>query len=187
MLRTFIAIRIEPRQEMSECLEHLQQSLQGEKIKWVDPGKMHITLRFLGDTDPVQVRATGRILEDTVPGYACPEVEFGGLGLFRNLRDPRVLWIGMDPGPVLPELKGSLDRKLADIGFLPEDREFRPHLTLGRIKFLRERDNLKELLEYYSDTVFQKNRIGEVIHYESILRPEGPEYKSLKTVPFKNA
>lgn len=184
MQRTFIALKINPQKEMADCFRHLRAVLKGEKIKWVDPAKLHITLRFLGDTDPGQLKAASRILEDTVPRFGKPEILFRGMGVFRNVRDPRVLWIGMDPGPVLPELKLALDRQLAGIGFPAEERGFRPHLTLGRIKFIRDRDALGELLGEYSNTVFQKDRIDEMVYYESILRPEGPEYLPLKTVSF---
>jgi 2'-5' RNA ligase len=184
MQRTFIALKIKPQKEMADCFRHFRESLKGERIKWVDPAKLHITLRFLGDTDPGQVRATGKILEETVPRFNCPEIVFRGTGVFRNVHDPRVLWIGMEVGPVLPELKLAVDRQLAGIGFPAEDRRFRPHLTLGRIKFIRDRDTLAQLLGEYRDVVFQKDRIDEIIYYESILRHEGPEYLPLKTVPF---
>lgn len=185
MKRTFIAFRIEPLEEMSACIEHLQGALRTEKMKWVDPGKLHITLRFLGDTNPEQVEETGRILGETVPRFKSPEVAFRGLGLFRNIRDPRVLWIGMDAGTILPELKIALDHKLEGIGFPAEDRKFRPHLTLARIKFIRDRESLGDLLREYSETVFQQDRIEELIYYESILRPEGPEYIPLRKASFK--
>jgi 2'-5' RNA ligase len=187
MQRTFIAVKIDPGKEMAGCIQAVQEELKREKIKWVDPGQLHITLHFLGNTSPQQVAAVGKILEKTVPGFACPEVVFGGLGLFRNLRDPRVLWIGMDPGDTLPGVKQALDRELDRIGFPPEDREFKPHLTLARIKFIKNRDALERLLSSYGDTSFQRDRISEIIFYESILRPEGPQYIPLKRVPFKPA
>ncbi len=186
MQRTFIAIRIYPGDEMSSCLLHLKQELQKEKIKWVDPGSLHITLRFLGDTDPGRVIKTGEALEKAVPGFASPEVVFRGLGLFRNLRDPRVLWIGMDPGKILPDVKEAIDRELDFIGVPPEDRSFRPHLTLARIKFLKDRELLGDLIREYRDFEYQSSLLKEVIYYESILGAGGPEYIPLKEVFFKS-
>ena len=185
MQRTFIALKIEPERPMLDCFEDLRGNLGRERIKWVDPGKLHITLYFLGDTDPAQVGAVKRILDETVPLLAGPEVVFGGLGLFRNLRDPRVLWMGLEPADALSGLKAGLDRELAQLGFPPEERRFTPHLTLARIKSLKDRETLKILLEKYRDTEFQKNRFDEVIYYESILHPGGPEYIPLKKVGFK--
>jgi 2'-5' RNA ligase len=185
MQRTFIAVKIEPGMAMHGCISDLREKLKGEKIKWVDAAQLHITLRFLGDTDPGQVDAVKQILEGTIPGLVRPEVVFGGLGLFRSLRDPRVLWIGMDPRDALAGLKGRLDEELTGLGFQPEEREFTPHLTLARIKFLRDREALKNLLAKYRDKVFQKHRIHELIYYESILHPGGPEYIPLKKAAFK--
>jgi len=176
---------------MSDCILHLQDALGNEKIKWVDPGNLHITLRFLGDTSPPNVKSTIKILEETVPGFSSPEVIFKGLGLFRNIRDPRVIWIGMDTGPILQELKNSLDQKLIPLGYPPEERKFRPHLTLGRFKYIRDhphkkvQDILENLLTEYRNMQFQKNRIDEVIYYESILRQQGPAYLPLKRIGFQ--
>ena len=184
MQRTFIALKVEPEKIMVDCYHRIQEALRMEKIKWVDPGNLHITLRFLGDTEAGTVKGISRILEETIPAYPCPEVVFRGMGLFRNLRDPRVLWIGMDTGPVLQELKKDLDKKLSALGFPVEERSFRPHLTLARIKFIRDRSRLEELINAYRDTEFQKNRIEEILYYESFLRQEGPRYLPLIKVSF---
>ena len=71
-------------------------------------------------------------------------------------------------------------------GFEKEERKFRPHLTLARIKYIRDREVLQEKLAEYRDTVFQKIQVEEIIYYESILRPGGPSYLPLATVPFKS-
>jgi 2'-5' RNA ligase len=90
----------------------------------------------------------------------------------------------MEAGTILPGLKAALDHKLEGIGFPPEDRKFRPHLTLARIKIIRDRDLLGNLLREYSGALFQQNRIEELNYYESILRPEGPEYIPLRKASF---
>jgi 2'-5' RNA ligase len=185
MKRTFIALKIEPGKEILECMEYLKKGLQGERIKWVDPGNLHITLKFLGDTDPGQIEETRRILDETTPLFNAPCLAFRGLGLFRNLRSPKVLWMGMDANPILQDLKKSLDLKLGSMGFPPEDRPFNPHLTLGRIKYIRDRKVLADLLGIYRDRMFQEKQIKEIIYYESILRPHGPEYISMGKVAFR--
>ncbi|MFC2115130.1 RNA 2',3'-cyclic phosphodiesterase [Bacteroidota bacterium] len=187
MQRTFIALMVDPQKEMSDCILKLQNVLGMERIKWVDPGKLHITLRFLGDTRPALISATTRILAETVPEFNSPEIVFRGLGLFRSIRDPRVLWIGMAPSPLLLELKNVLDQKLAGLGFPAEERKFSPHLTLARIKSIKNPDLLKGLLAGYRDYYFQKSRMEKLIYYESILRSRGPEYIPLKMVSFKYA
>jgi 2'-5' RNA ligase len=180
MKRTFIAIKIEPEDKMKSCISHLREVLRREKITWIDPGKLHITLKFLGDTDENQVKSTTRVLEETVPGFPASEMVFRGLGVFRNLRDPRVLWIGTEAGQTLGELKNEIDDKLLSLGFPKEKRKHRFHLTLGRIKFIRDTELLQDLLAEYRQTLFQKNLISEVIYYESFLRPEGARHVPIR-------
>ena len=93
--------------------------------------------------------------------------------------------------PVFQELKTRIDHRLVPLGFAPEKRKFRPHLTLGRIKspdnqsLQRMLGMLEGLLDEYRNMRFQKNRVEELIYFESFLRPEGPEYLTLQKVPFK--
>ena len=185
MQRTFIALKIEPGREMMDCIGQLRNALAVNKIKWVDPGSLHITLRFLGDTTPRQAASVIRILSETVPGSPPPEMVFRGLGVFRSIRDPRVLWMGVDPDPVLQDIRSAIDRELAGLGFTAEERDFRPHLTLARIKSIRDTEVLRDLMEKYRDFRFQKNIMEELIYYESILRHGGPEYLPIKKFAFK--
>ena len=185
MQKTFIALKVNPQKEMSDCLFRLQDVLGMERIKWVDPDNLHITLCFLGDTGPQLLSATGNILAETAVGFNSPEVSFRGLGLFRSIRDPRVLWIGMDTCRTLQDLKSTLDRKLAGLGFPSEEKRFTPHLTLARIKSIKDRNLLETLLEEYRDYFFQKSRMEKLIYYESILSPRGPVYLPLRSASFK--
>jgi 2'-5' RNA ligase len=187
MKRTFIAIKTDPGKKIRDCISQSRNSLKGERIKWVSPLQLHFTLAFLGDTGPEQVNMTRRMLERIVPRYDAPSVLYRGLGLFRNVRDPRVLWIGLEIDPVLRELKAELDLELENLGFRIEKRDFRPHLTLARIKGMQNKESLEELLQAYRDYCFQENTIRQLVYYESVLSREGPEYKVITSVRFKYA
>jgi 2'-5' RNA ligase len=184
MKRTFIAFQIQAGDKILECAGRLKEILQEESIKWVDPDRLHATLAFLGDTKEDLIPAIGGILEKYVPAYPSPGVQIRGMGVFRSMKDPRVIWLGMAPMPSLAELKEKMDRELGPMGFQAGDRPFRPHLTLGRIKRLKNRDLLSGLLQEYRDHLFQEGSISELVFYESILRPEGPVYHPLLKVPF---
>ena len=187
MKRTFIAIETEPGEKIRDCIAHSRSCLKGERIKWVSPVHLHFTLAFLGDTSPEQVNLTGQMLERIVPLYDAPTVLYRGLGLFRNMQDPRVLWIGLEIDPLLRKLKAELDMELQNLGFRIERRDFRPHLTLARIKSLQHREALKELLQAYRDYFFQESIIRQLVYYESVLSREGPSYKVIRSVRFKYA
>jgi 2'-5' RNA ligase len=183
MKRTFIAIKIHPGKEMRNILDYFKQQLSGEKIKWVDPENMHITISFLGDTDEKMIGSISDIIKQTAMDHPPFELVFSGAGVFKNLRDPRVLWIGTEINPVLQNMKISLENELSGFGFEKENREFRPHLTLGRIKWIKNTAILEEAIQQYKDQEIQREYINELIYYESILKPEGPVYLTILNVP----
>ena len=185
MKRTFIAIKTEPGEKIRDCIAHSKNCLTGERIKWISPLQLHITLAFLGDTSIDQVDLTGQMLSRIIPAYDAPVVQYKGLGLFRSIKDPRVLWIGMEIDPLLQEIKAELDRELKTIGFRIEPRDFRPHLTLARIKQMQDKEALKDLLHAYRDYFFQESTIAKIVYYESILGRGGPTYKVIRSVGFK--
>jgi 2'-5' RNA ligase len=187
MKRTFIAIKTEPGEKIRDCISHSKTCLKGERIKWVSPVKLHFTLAFLGDTSVDQVNLTGQMLSRVVSGYDAPVVQYRGLGLFRNIKDPRVLWIGLEINPVIRKMKAELDKELKYLGFRIDRKDFRPHLTLARIKGMQNKEVLKDLLHAYKDYYFQESTIRQLVYYESVLGPEGPTYKVIKNVRFKYA
>jgi 2'-5' RNA ligase len=187
MKRTFIAIKTEPGEKIRDCISHSKNCLKGERMKWVSTVQLHFTLDFLGDTSPEQVDLTGQMLKRIVPGYDAPTVLYRGLGVFRNVRDPRVLWIGLEIDPILMKLKAELDRELRNLGFWIEKREFRPHLTLARIKKMQNREALQALLNDYRDYFYQESIIRKLVFYQSVLGREGPTYKVIENYKFKYA
>ena len=185
MKRTFIAIKTEPGEKIKDCILHCRTWLKGEKIKWVSPMQLHFTLAFLGDTSPEKVSQTEQMLDRVVTSYDAPVVQYRGLGLFRNIRDPRVLWIGLDIDPVISKMKAELDRELKHLGFRIDRKDFTPHLTLARIKWMQNKEALRELLHDYRDYYFQESTIRKLAYYESVLSHKGPSYKVIRSVPFK--
>jgi 2'-5' RNA ligase len=182
MKRTFIAVKIVPGDHMLDIFRRFREGLSREKIKWVDPNAMHITLCFLGDTEEEKIPHLKNEIKKAVSSFPPLTLVFHGCGLFKSYRDPRVIWFGMRESDTLKELRRSLDEVIEPFGFIPEKREFRPHLTMARIKWIRNIPVLEDLIEEYRDESIQQSAIHEVIFYESILKKEGPEY-----IPLLNA
>ncbi len=176
MKRTFIAIKIHSGEKMRMILDYFKQTLSEEKIKWVSPEIMHITFAFLGDTDEKIIPSISEKINRISQDFSPFELKFRSTGLFKNIRDPRVIWIGTEINPLLQNLKMRIDDELSEYGFEKENREFRPHLTLGRIKWIKNISALEQAIQQYKDQEVQKELINELIFYESILKPEGPEY-----------
>lgn len=183
MKRLFIAIKTVPGGDLLRMISSVKSLLGNESIKWVDPGNIHITLAFLGDTEEEKIKPLINILNGTCAGSGRFEFSLSGTGVFKNYNDPRVIWAGISPKERLVNLSAKITDSLKTGGFVIENRSFRPHLTIGRIKTLKDKDNLKKVLEAYRDTEFQRISATEVILFESILMQTGPLYKELGKFP----
>ncbi|MBN2864002.1 MAG: RNA 2',3'-cyclic phosphodiesterase, partial [Bacteroidales bacterium] len=151
-------------------------------IKWVDPANIHLTLSFLGDTMEERIKVAAVMLDQKCSGFGEFSFSLSGIGVFKNLHDPRVIWIGIDNYERLQELSDLIMTGLKDTSFGVEERLFRPHITIGRIKFLKNPENLSLALERYRDDPIQSVNVKELILFESILKPAGPIYKPLVIV-----
>ena len=161
---------------MKEILNHFREDLSREKIKWVDPDSMHITLCFLGDTKDDNIPNLKNEIEKAVSLFPPIKLSFRGCGVFKNLRDPRVIWFGLENNWIFKDLKKYLDETIEPFGFIPEKRDFRPHLTMARIKRIMDISALEDLIEEYKEEQVQVTEINNVIFFESILKQDGPEY-----------
>lgn len=183
MKRTFIALKIHPGEKMRMIMDYFKQALSAEKIKWVDSEIMHITIAFLGDTDEKIIPSISDKISRMSLNYSPFELIFRSTGVFKNIRDPRVIWIGTETNPVLQNMKMRIDDELSEYGFEKETREFKPHLTIGRIKWIKNTSVLEQAIQRYKDQEIQRELINELIFYESILKPEGPVYLPLFNSP----
>ena len=180
MKRTFVAIKLPISKQTAELVEDIKVQLSDEKIKWVDTWNMHITLYFLGDTDEELIGDIGEALKEKLKDFKSFIIQCKGLGIFKNIYNPKVLWFGIKKLEVLKYLKEKVDNVLEEFGFAKEEREFKPHLTLGRIKYIKNQLDLKNILSQYKDADIQEFKICEVVFYESQLTPAGPIYKVIK-------
>jgi 2'-5' RNA ligase len=178
-LRTFIAIKIEPQPELLRLVKHLKKTFEKEKIKWVEENNLHLTLKFLGDTLPVQVEQAKELLLKTGENFSSFHFDLKGVGFFKRNRQPKVLFVNIENDEPLKQLASEIDSKLAKLGFEKEKRDFNPHLTLARIKYLTNKTRFYETVEEYGNQFIQQVKIDEIIYYQSILKIDGPEYKSL--------
>ncbi len=174
--RLFIAIKILPSDKLSTTLFVLKDALSGEKIKWVDAQNLHLTIKFLGDTQTAQVAEISNQLNAIANKHSVFDIELSQLGIFKNFKRPRVLWAGIKTSNYLHYLHNDIDDQLSVLGFEQEQRDFKPHLTLGRMKFINDIPNLKEQILKNAQTYFQKSTIKEFYLIESVLSKTGPTY-----------
>jgi RNA 2',3'-cyclic 3'-phosphodiesterase len=182
MKRIFIAVKVEVGDTMKRIILSYQKGLVHESIKWTNPENIHVTLVFLGDTEQMLIEPISSMLEEKCGRTGKFELMIRGAGVFRNLGDPRIIWMGIEPNEKLRQLNGSIADGLKQLKFNIEDRPYNPHLTIGRIKHLKDKDALKNLTEEYHNSEIQRVHINEVILYESILLQSGPVYKPLAVI-----
>jgi RNA 2',3'-cyclic 3'-phosphodiesterase len=145
IMRCFIAIEVPS--EIKSAFVALQNDLRsaGADVAWTNPDNVHLTLKFLGEIDKKLVSKVEQVCLETISSMSPFKLGIDRIGLFPNERHPRVLWIGLGGElETLEKLQEQLDERLAGIGFEIEEKDFQPHLTVGRI---RSNKNLREMLK----------------------------------------
>lgn len=181
MIRSFLAIEL-PKSILKK-IEEVQGDLRLTRadVRWVNPGKIHLTLKFFGNIEELKIDPIFKSVEETIRNIHPFSLKVKGLGAFPHLKNPRVIWMGLlDGSEVLISFQKQIETQLEKIGFQPEDRPFHPHLTLGRMRSSRGKEDLVERMEKYREEEFGDFQIARVVLFKSDLKPTGPIYTSLK-------
>lgn len=188
MIRAFVAVSVSETvlqrcREISDRLREL--NLEG---RFARTQSIHLTLHFLENIAGEKVAQIEKVLQETGREVLPFSLEIRRLGVFPNPSRPRVLWIGVHPVDVVSDLQARLQQRLEPLGFPGQDRPFHPHLTLLRFK---SRKNLSALIEYVQGPGAEEHagvlKVEEVHLYQSILKPDGAEYRKLVTAKLGEA
>ena len=182
MIRAFIAVEIEPQtvRQISVTVADLKPRIPG--IRWVPPTNFHFTIKFLGNIEESKIEPITQALELALHPFPRFTINAKGLGVFPDLKRPRVLWIRLE-GKELSKLASKVEMALEPLGFGPEKRDFKPHLTVGRWRQLdRPSRELREELERWRGHEFGESTVAQVIFFQSELKREGAIYHPLKVV-----
>lgn len=180
--RTFAAFEIDAAQKeaVRDYSEALRARPGGDRLRWVRPEIVHITVRFFGDLDRKRLDRARRAVQSLDQAWDRPDLRFGSLGAFPSLRRPQVLWLGIeDPKDELAALAVKADRAIRVTGFGRADKPFVGHLTLGRVKRGGSRPDLERLTGSLTPPTGPLT-ICSITLYRSDLRPEGPVYTPLE-------
>ena len=183
MIRSFLAIH--PSSETLALLGGFQSEIgeTGADVRWVEPSSIHLTIQFLGDVRDSELSGIERSLEQSFRQQPPLEIDCRGMGVFPNLKKPRVVWVGIR-SEGLSALADRTEIALAPLGFPPEERAFNPHLTVGRVRSPRGLEPLIALLRESGDRPFGKSRIDRAVLYKSDLRPTGSVYTPIAEIRF---
>jgi len=155
-------------------------------VKWVAPEGIHLTLKFLGNISPGRVAEITTVMEEAGKGFSSFMLGISKIGAFPNMRQPRVLWVGID-GEVdkLVVLQQRIDAALVPLGFTQETRPFSPHLTLARLRegsSLQDRRDFGELVVRTQFNVNYEVGVERLNLMRSQLLPGGAVYNCLADV-----
>lgn len=184
-MRSFIAINlpVSVKEEIGSIIERLSNA--GPPARWVPSQNLHVTVKFLDEISEDQVQPLlGAIT--VAGGEADPfELRLGGFGFFPNERKARVLWIAIETG--FEQLKGlaqSIDREVKPLGFAPEKRAFKGHITLARFRRpgpVGDLANAAAHIDFHSESI----KVNQIDLMRSVLSPKGATYSVLGSVPLK--
>jgi 2'-5' RNA ligase len=186
-IRCFIAVELP--EEVKKGLIRLKKELERDEhkfVKWVAPGGIHLTLKFLGNIPSKRVTEITEAMGKATQGISRFHLEISGFGAFPSLRQARVFWVGIG-GEIdkLSILQQNIDSALAALGFTKEERPFAPHLTLARIRQGASTLEIRSFGELASSTIFEDKyyiEVEAISLMRSQLTPAGAIYTCLSSV-----
>ncbi len=188
-VRLFVACEVpdDVKDTIGEVIEGLRQK-SGPDVRWIRPEGVHVTLKFLGEVPTKKLPAVKLAIQEAVVGHSPFELEFSTIGTFGGREGLRIMWVGI-AGDVLrlEALVRAVNAALAVVGFEPERRPFRPHLTLGRV-----RDEVPTRRRAEIEVAVGKQgvpqvswRTAQVSLMRSRLTSSGATYEVLATFPLR--
>jgi RNA 2',3'-cyclic 3'-phosphodiesterase len=183
VIRAFIAIDLP--ETIQSNLDRIIKRLDTPStaaVHWVPASNIHLTLKFLGEISSSNLELLKKILQSEITRHKSFEISVGGIGAFPNIHRPRVIWVGIQAPPDLTSLQRAVEAETVHLGYSPEEREFSPHLTLGRVAHNATPQNIQQVAE-----ALAQEKIGDlgkvcvksVVLYRSDLQPSGAVYTPL--------
>lgn len=176
--RAFISVDIIPSETLASVFRELGNSRADLKI--VRPELLHLTLKFLGDTEESLVEEVAGRIEAATAGMRQFTIKLKGMGAFPSMSNIRVVWVGIENGRPLENIASRLDESLEELGFNREKRGFVPHLTLARTRTARNIANVQGLIRENAATDYGDYPIDRVLLKKSVLSPGGPTYSIVR-------
>ena len=178
LIRAFIAVELpaELKKELA-ALETQFKKNSPPVIKWIEPGSIHITLKFLGETSDAILDDLILAMEESVVGVSPFKLDVRQLGAFPGVDRPQVIWVGVS-GEMekLKQLQKNLEKNTEQLGFKRESRTFSPHLTLGRVRDGARPDDIQRIGKLLNETVFtalHNINVNQINLMKSVLTPTG--------------
>jgi 2'-5' RNA ligase len=184
-MRTFIAIELPD--HVKKSMGQLSERLKNAKVaaSWTRPEQIHLTLRFLGDVDEPRIEILTGMLREEYKGLKPFKLFVAGAGAFPNAHRPNVIWAGLRGVPeALQQAQSIAETAARAIGLPPENRPFKPHLTLARVREPSSAGSLAGFLEKERDFDAGGFNVGSVTLFSSQLSPKGATHTRIEEFSF---
>ena len=181
-LRCFISLELpeELKKNIYGYIEKLKAA--GADVKWIPPENLHLTLKFLGDTTEELLKSINERLISLSKSHDRFSLQISGAGAFPNIKYPRVVWLGVHDSEEIIKLQHDIDESMAGLGFKRDEKQFTPHLTVGRMKSLKNMGLLIKELATLKETDFGKIEVINIALMKSELKPGGAEHFKLNEI-----
>ena len=179
-IRGFIAIDIPSNPKIQNIENEILKTKAN--VKLVELKNIHITLKFLGDTDETLIDEIETIMNQAIQGIQPFTLTLQHTGVFPNINYVKVVWIGIYDNGSLATITGRLEEHLEHLGFPREKRGFSPHLTIGRVKTADHKEQLLQTIQKYAEEEFGAFTVDKVTLKKSELTPQGPIYTTVREV-----
>ena len=192
LLRAFLAAELPPNLQdaIQTATAGLRRTLGAELVRWVPARNVHLTLKFLGDVSPASLDLIKHMLETEAGKHEPFDAAVEGFGCYPNARKPRILWVGLEAPPRLASLHHDLNAAAARLGYPAEDRDFSPHLTIGRVRqnaTATEVQKIRAEVEHVQLGNLGTTRVDSIHLFKSDLLPTGSVYTKLFTAQLGTA
>jgi len=185
-IRCFIAMELTPaiQAKLTGILKILKQNIP-DGVKWIPVENIHLTIKFLGDVELVDLDPIKNGLDLVVNGIHPVRVSLTELGAFPGTNKPRVIWIGLDAPSIIESMVKNIDRETRILGYAEESRPFSPHLTLGRTSRSIRSSQLMTLSNFLKSNpikVSMQDTLHTVTLFRSSLTPAGAIYSRIYSI-----
>ncbi|MDI6744478.1 MAG: RNA 2',3'-cyclic phosphodiesterase [Thermodesulfovibrionales bacterium] len=182
-LRCFISLELPEELKKNIYIPIEKLKATGADVRWVQPENLHLTLKFLGDTTEEQLKNISEKLISLAKAHERFYLHISGAGVFPNLKHPRVVWLGMHDSEEVIRLQRDIDESMEGLGFKRDEKQFAPHLTIGRVGSLKNKDALMKELATLKEVDFGKIKVINITLMKSELKPGGAEHFKLNEIP----
>lgn len=181
-MRVFVAIELP--EEKKEQLVLGRKSLEkvNAEVKWIEKNAIHFTLKFLGEVSGSKVEEIKNNLRHAISGFGPFKINIKGFGVFPHYVNPRIIWVGIHEREKLKQLHQIVEEICFLSGFEKEKRDFIAHLSLGRVRYLKDKNGLIQKIKELNTLSFGEIQIKEISLMESWLYPSGAKYTCLEKI-----